>query len=135
NKWLGAWISGMVLPAQDRNLGNLAVTEVTVNSYNEQDLTCQKYEIITHDKAHLDTFEVQHTSQISSEPKYQKYIINFLGNNGCYEELISEMKEDARDLQANVVGFNLRGVGQSTGKVTSKQDIVIDGVAQVQRLL
>jgi hypothetical protein len=45
------------------------------------------------------------------------------------------MKSDARELKCDVIGFNLRGVSQSTGKPRSKNDLVTDGIAQVQRLL
>lgn len=135
NKLLGEWVGTMVLPAQKGNFKYLAVRDKTVSNYNETDLICRKYEVITHDKAHLDTFEVTHKSQENMDPKYQKYIISFVGNGMCYEVIIAEMKEDAKALKANVVGFNLRGVGQSTGKAKSSGDLVIDGIAQVQRLL
>lgn len=135
NKLLGALVGSLVLPAQNDNFDYLAVRDDTVNNYNEDDLVCEKHEIITHDDAHLDTFEIKHKSQEHIEPQYQKYIINLVGNGMCYEHIIDDMKEDAKALKANVVGFNLRGVGQSTGRAKSKEDLVTDGIAQVQRLL
>lgn len=135
NKWLGEWVGGLVLPAQNDNFDHLAVRDDTVSTYNEDNLTCEKHEVITHDEAHLDTFEIKHNSQENIDPKYQKYIINLVGNGMCYEHIIHDMKEDANALKANVIGFNLRGVGQSTGKAKSRDDLVTDGIAQVQRLL
>lgn len=135
NKLLGGFVSNLILPAQNGNFDHLVVTDDTVSNYNEGSLICEKHEVITHDAAHLDTFEVKHTAQANIDPKYQKYIINFVGNGMCYEHIIDDMKEDAEVLQANVVGFNLRGVGKSTGKAESKDDLVADGIAQVQRIL
>ncbi|WP_298624550.1 alpha/beta fold hydrolase, partial [uncultured Legionella sp.] len=135
NKLLGEWVGSLVLPAQNDNFDYLAVRDDTARRYNEDELVCEKHEIITHDDVHLDTFEVKHKSQEQIDPQYQKYIINLVGNGMCYEHIIDDIKEDAKVLKANVVGFNLRGVGQSTGKAKSKEDLVTDGIAQVQRLL
>lgn len=135
NKLFGELVSGLVLPAQNDNFDDLTVTDDTVTHYNEENLTCEKHEVITHDKAHLDTFEIKHAAQANIDPKFQKYIINLVGNGMCYEHIIDDMKEDAKALQANVVGFNLRGVGKSTGKAKSRDDLVADGISQVQRLL
>ena len=135
NKLLGEWVGSLVLPAQNDNFDYLAVSDYTASRYNEDELVCEKHEIITHDDVHLDTFEVKHKSQEQIDPQYQKYIINLVGNGMCYEHIIDDIKEDAKALKANVVGFNLRGVGQSTGKAKSKEDLVTDGIAQVQRLL
>lgn len=135
NKLLGESVGSLVLPAQNADFDHLAVSDGIVGYCNEGDLTCEKHEVITHDGEHLDTFEVKHKSQENIDPKYQKYIINFVGNGMCYEHIIGDIKEDAKALKANVVGFNLRGVGQSTGKAKSREDLVTDGIAQVQRLL
>lgn len=135
NKLVGEFVSSLVLPAQQENFDYMAVNDDKVSLYNEDDLICEKHEVITHDEAHLDTFEVRHQSQEHLEPEHQEYIINLVGNGMCYEGIINEMKNDARDLKTNVIGFNLRGVGQSTGKVKSKDDLVTDGIAQVERLL
>ncbi|WP_304607458.1 alpha/beta fold hydrolase [Legionella sp. MW5194] len=139
NKALGEWVSTIVLPAQNMKFSQTLVTDENVSHYNYNDndikLTCKKHTVITHDNAQLDTFEIKHNAQKDTAPQYQKYIINLLGNGMCYEEIIGEMREDAQALQANVVGFNLRGVRQSQGKPKSKNDLVTDGIAQVQRLL
>lgn len=131
NKLLGRLVGSLVLPAQDMH--RLSISNVGV--FNEDDLTCEQHGVITHDGAHLDTFEVVHKSQESLSPTQQKYIISLVGNGMRYEDIIGEMKSDAKALNANVVGFNLRGVGQSTGRTKSKDDLITDGIAQVQRLL
>lgn len=135
NKLLGETVGNLILPAQTINFDALEVTDANVGRYNNTNLTCEKHEVITQDGVHLDTFEVKHASQSTIEPKYQKYIISFVGNASCFEDNIDEMKEDAYALQANVVGFNFRGVGKSTSKAKSKDELVADGVAQVQRIL
>jgi hypothetical protein len=135
NKLIGEFAGSLVLFAQRDDFKHLAVTDDNVADYNTYDLTCQKYEVITHDEVHLDTLEIRHKSQENLDPRYQSYIINAVGAAMAYEQIINEMKADAHELEVNVVGFNFRGVGQSTGKATSKDDLVIDGIAQVQRLL
>ncbi len=135
NKLLGDQVGGMILPAQNIKFDHLAINDELVNYLNEDNLTCEKHAVITHDEILLDTLEVQHVSQKNIQPKYQKYVINFVGNGMCYEHIVNEMKADAEQLQANVVGFNLRGVGQSQGRATSKDNLVTDGIAQIQRLL
>lgn len=137
NKLFGELVGGLVLPAQNENYDSFKVTDHKVSDYNEdnQTLTCEKYNVITYDEAQLDTFEVKHAVQKNTAPEHQKYIINLVGNGMCYEHITVDMLEDAEALQANVVGFNHRGVGQSTGKAKSSNDLVIDCIAQVQRLL
>lgn len=135
NKLLGAFVGSLVLPAQNMEFYHLKVDEKTFCKHDHLDLIGEKHEIITHDDAHLDTFEVKHTSQEHLAPQYQKYIINLVANAMCYEQIIEDMKKDAKALNAHVVGFNFRGVGCSTGKAESKEDLVTDGIAQVQRLL
>lgn len=135
NKLLGGFISNLILPAQRKNFEAFAINDDMINEFERDGSEATKFEVITHDQAHLDTLEVKHHLQKNMAPMYQKYIINFVGNGMCYEHIIEEMLEDMNDLQANVVGFNLRGVGRSTGKATSSEDLVTDGIAQVQRLL
>ncbi|MBL7480582.1 protein SidB [Legionella bononiensis] len=133
NKLAGRTISGLVLPAQNEDFSRWKITDAS--RYNTDQISCEQHKVITHDGAELDTFEVTPESQKKVEPKYQKYIINFVGNGMCYEDIVDEMQQDAVDLDANIVGFNLRGVGQSSSRALSKDDLVTDGIAQVQRLL
>ncbi len=53
----------------------------------------------------------------------------------CYEEIQNTMRNDANELKCNVIGFNYRGVIKSKRSPRSKEDLITDGIAQVQRLL
>lgn len=140
NKLLGAWVGRLVLPAQNKVSDNFQVESFILNynsgnGYNEKELAIEWHKIITHDDANLDTIEITHKSQELIETQYKKYIINFPGNNSLYQNMFHQMEDDARALKANVVGFNFRGVAKSTSRATSTEDLVTDGIAQVQRLL
>lgn len=135
NKLIGELVGGWVLPAQNNDFICPEISEDIICNDNKIGLTFERHRVITHDAAHLDTFEITHNSQTKLNPKYQKYIINLVGNGTCYEQIINTMKQDASDLGVNVIGFNFRGVGKSTGKTTSKDNLFTDATAQVQRLL
>ncbi|MCX7115981.1 MAG: hypothetical protein NTW08_08765 [Gammaproteobacteria bacterium] len=99
------------------------------------DLQYDIHTIITHDDASLDTMEIAHVSQTAQSVQDKKYLINFCGMSGSYQDIFSELQSEAYRLQCNVVGFNYRGVLFSRGQALSKDELVIDGIAQVQRLL
>lgn len=136
NRWLGKKVGELVLPAQTEDVlpcpSNLSTAF--------RDIEFIKHLVVTHDQCYLDTIEIEHASQKIKPVWEQNYLINFLGNAGLYEEdfNLNEMQNDANQLQCNVVGFNYRGVGESktTGKFAqSIEDLVVDGIAQVNRLL
>ena len=52
----------------------------------------------------------------------------------CYERGVNELKLSGCT-RCNVVGFNYRGVRDSTSAPECQDDLVTDGIAQVQRLL
>lgn len=135
NKSLGERVGKIILPAQTSNFDSNI--DKDIEYAREPHLSYTKYQVKTHDGAVLDTLEIQHVSQNDEniDPQYQKYLINFVGNADCYENNFYDMRNDAKALETNVVGFNLRGVSQSTGKAKSRDDLVTDGIAQVQRLL
>lgn len=141
NRLLGEWVGSIVLLAQG-DFNEEKINDIDVKSHNDDELYCEKYKVITHDEAHLDTFEIKHESQVRLAPKYQKYIINMVGNGMCYEQILDDMKNDAKTLQSNVIGFNFRMVAGSVDeskkekiRVKSQAELIIDGIAQVQRLL
>lgn len=136
NKLVGARIGKKVLPAQDFPKVGIKLDLSPDNNNNASEkLAYEKYEVLTHDGVHLDTLEVKLQLPLASPGGSPKYIINLLGNAARYELAIDDMKRDAQELQANVVGFNFRGVGASTGRAKSANDLLVDGIAQVQRLL
>ncbi len=140
-KYVGNWLFGekiskKVLPAQGFDFSQLGVKAIPDYSVlNTPSLSYQKHTVITHDGAELDTLEITQNAQMERPPEQQKYIISFPGNLECYETKHVEMAKDATELNCHVVGFNYRGVRESTGSVQSKHDLVTDGIAQVQRLL
>ncbi len=139
NKLFGGLVSHLVLSAQKRNhsMGEVTIDEAAVDAFNKKmNQQYEKHQVITYDKAQLDTLEIKYVPNNEEiATKDQMYIINLVGNGMCYEDIIDEMSEDANVLKANVVGFNFRNVKQSTGQPKSAKDLVTDGIAQVQRLL
>lgn len=95
----------------------------------------QQHTIIAHDDTRLDTLEITPVSIDHTDSKYKKYIIYFTDKKVLYEDTIEALKSDAIEFQSNVIGFNYRGVGKSTGCPTSSYDFVIDGIAEVEWLL
>lgn len=91
--------------------------------------------ISTHDHALLETLEIGHCSQNNLNDERRSFVIYFPDNHETLHSLISQMQDDALALERNVIGFNYRSVGQSTGHLKSAQDLWVDGLAQVQRLL
>lgn len=133
NKLLGRLVSHAVLPAQDFFEFTEGKYDVDCLNRKNPTLIHECHTIVTHDGAELDAIEIWPNAQEGTKP--QKYIVNFVGNGCSYEEIIDEMQADAEALNINVVGFNFRGVSKSTGCARSAEDLVTDGIAQVQRLL
>lgn len=137
-KLVAALVGRSVLPAQNRDCSKWKITKEDLTQLNAEGnfLIYKKYAVNTNtDGITLDTFEVKHYSQVDLDPESQRYIINFVGNGMCYEYYGSDIQRDAFELKANVIGFNFRGVSESTGRTQSKDNLVADGITQVQRLL
>ena len=115
-------------------LPNLMKSPVDVR---DDGVNLSKHTIVTYDNCELDTLEINCSDEknISLNEGDKTYIINFVGNGMCYEMIAQEMVDDAKALACNVIGFNQRGVGRSTGRAWSKGNLVTDGIAQVQRLI
>jgi pimeloyl-ACP methyl ester carboxylesterase len=139
--WLfGGLISRLVLQAQDCGYNHQYKNHIPseVERINQEgNLAAERFSVLTHDAATLDTLEIRSKEEKTAPvpPHEQKYIIQLLGNAQCCEQAINDAEEDAKALNCNVVLFNHRGVSQSTSKPYSKNDLVTDGIAQVQRLL
>ncbi len=127
--WLiGEALSKLILPAQSMGLPSSF-------NYPKDGKNLAYHKVILQDGTNLDTIEYSHPSQQSKPASDKTYIINFLGNATMYEDVCSQFESDSNKLQCNVVGFNFRGVGRSRGVPKSKNDLVEDAIAQVQRLL
>ncbi|MCR9191950.1 MAG: hypothetical protein NXI01_04750 [Gammaproteobacteria bacterium] len=111
------------------------VTQTTAVLIPDKALTHKKHTIITHDDAELETLELNPVSLQKTPIEKQTYIINFLGNADIYQHYYDEMKCEAKLYNANIIGFNYRGVLNSKKAPQSQDDLITDGIAQVQRLL
>lgn len=131
---VGEPIGELVLPAQWRQPQTITENKITqVENYNA--VTIDGGFIYTHDEAALDTIEII-PNQIQEVPiEKRRFIIKFNGNGGQYQDLFENYANDAQTLNAAVIGFNYRGVGQSIKAPKVFQDLITDGIAQVQRLL
>lgn len=87
--------------------------------------------ITTFDGAQLDTIEIKQQEQ----DEEQSYIIYFRGNAELYQETLDEILEDCRKTNCNAIAFNYRGVGNSSGLALEANNLITDGIAQVERLL
>lgn len=138
NSLIGKWVGSLVLPAQEVPLRNESPTELVFNS-DSHSYYPEEICVVTHDQVKLSTLEFvkpKNESKISE----QKYVIHFLGNGVNYLDFFKGRKELVFENQnVNTVFFDYRGVQKSSsnGKTvaSSKKDLVIDGIAQVQRLL
>lgn len=147
NRLSGTALGKLALTAQQIDFTEVQIPDPTL--LNTVELRHERHTVVTHDGAALDTIEIQHVSQQALSPVYQKYVISFNCNFKCYEQLIQELQVDAKELETNIIGFNYRGVSQSksnaypdiaevnptTDHARKFQDLVTDGIAQVQRLL
>lgn len=129
NLIFGGLLGSAILQAQSYD--HKAVAE---NS--EQDgLIVQSGMVNTHDGVSLNTTEVKPDCYKDTPESEQRYIIILGGNGWTLQGILSDIKQEAGKLQCNIVGFNPRGVAGSTGRTRSQKHLIIDGIAQVQRLL
>lgn len=64
----------------------------------------------------------------------QKWVIRFNGRNGFYENNLLRSQSIGQDLDANILVFNYRGVGESKGILSKPEELVMDGEACVRYL-
>ncbi|OGT46447.1 MAG: hypothetical protein A3E83_00870 [Gammaproteobacteria bacterium RIFCSPHIGHO2_12_FULL_41_20] len=120
----GKKVGNLVFLAQNRPLEQVELPELS------KFLSRKKIKIITHDHAELDTMEIQNENNTEG-----KYIVYFPGATATMESALEFTQEYAQQFQCHVVIGNFRGVQYSAGKAKSMQDLVTDGIAQVQRLI
>lgn len=131
---IGRSIGQLVLPAQmydAQDISQFQLNEIA-DLFN---LSINMGGVGTHDEAILDTIEMNPRSNEMCSMQEKRFIIKFNGNAAQYQDLLEEYGRDANQLNVSVIGFNYRGVGNSTKVANSFQDLVTDGIAQVQRLL
>ncbi|VEB34824.1 sidB homolog, substrate of the Dot/Icm system [Legionella sainthelensi] len=127
-------IGKLVLPAQWREPKILG--EITLIQFaHANGLVIQGGYVGTHDSAVLDTIELKPKTESNTSLKNQHYIIKFNGNGMFYQDALYNYAYDANQLNLTIIGFNYRGVGNSKKTPETFQDLVTDGIAQVQRIL
>jgi len=141
-KWLvtrlaGTAVGRMILGAQ--NIQAAPMSEHQVADWLQGNgLAGMQYTVTTDDHATLDTLEIR--PQALDNVMQRPYIINFLGSAQHYQDnlyfpLLDMIRDDARQQHCTVIAFNYRNVVGSTKAPSSFEDLVTDGIAQVQRLL
>jgi len=131
SKLFGRKIGRMILWAQRSPVKDKILDKVDLSGIH-----VEHFYVRTWDGAMLDGIEVKDTSQDNRDnPDADKVLVILGGRKARYENLLPEIIRDARMLGCTVVGFNLRGVGKSTGIPLSRDDLVTDGFSQVDRLL
>ena len=87
----------------------------------------------TSDHATLNGVELK--GQIEGEAANEKYIVFFMPNGALWEELLPKLKTIQQQSGANVVCYNYRGVGASTGTFSSEAPLINDGVEIINALI
>ena len=96
---------------------------------------CERLSLQTQDGAVLDAMAIYQNSESQEQnPADQKWIILFNPNGMTYEENLHFAHDYGQKVGANVLVFNYRGVGDSTGHPTCGEDLVQDGLRCVQHL-
>ena len=90
--------------------------------------------IASTDNAILNGIELR-AQRLTQKPEDQKWIIYLHKNASSWEKEHHFLAKLAKDVGANVLSCNYRGVGLSTGFPTGDQDLIADGDAMVQHLL
>ena len=86
----------------------------------------------TSEHKHLDTVTLTPPNFRSN--KKQKVIVVFNPNAALWQDMLPDMINWARDLDAKVVGFNYRGVGHSESKPKKSLDLIRDGIELVEHI-
>lgn len=135
SRLIGGSVGKLIISAQN----NPELKVEAVRLYNQfiadkkSIISVDRLNIQTHDGASLDTVEVKLSGD--QDGSQRPYIIFIGGVGSCYERSLGVMADLAESINAISIGFNLRGVCESTGAAYSKNDSITDGIAQVQRLL
>ena len=132
---LGWLIGQAVLPATNMDFNNLWHPRPRAGEKLNGVSSFSYPEIETSDGARLDTLELVSPKQALKSPSEQHYVIFFNGNGMDLADNVSDAVGYMREGDFNTVMFNYRGVGGKGAKPLSSNDLITDGIAQVQRLL
>lgn len=100
----------------------------------------QEFDLKTSDGATINGMAIFKGSELKTEflaksAGNQKWIIRFNGRNGLYETNLLRSQSIGKDLDANILVFNYRGVGDSKGILAKPEDLITDGEACIRYLL
>lgn len=88
------------------------------------------------DNRKMDTLEIKNIVEKDLPKENQRYLLYFPGNNSCYENDINHLIDSAINIGCNVIGFNYyEDIEKNTIIENPVKDVIINGIAQVQRLL
>lgn len=132
---LGWLIGQAVLPAtnMDFNPAWYPRSRLEIPPYGVSSISYP--EIETSDGARLETLELISPEQALKSPSEQHYVIFFNGNGMDLTDSLGDALGYMHEGHFNTVMFNYRGVGGLGAKPLSSDDLITDGIAQVQRLL
>lgn len=128
HKLAGEFVTKKILLSLSRNIEDREIERS--GQWEVPKLEVSRFPLKTRDGAVLDTSEIY--------PKltpHQLYIVQFCGTRFSYTEEIDALTGQAMQLQAHVIAFDYRGVNKSQKMPNCANDLIQDGIAQVQRLL
>lgn len=110
------------------------------DEFLEKSPLAKNVKLTTFDDAELDgialfTSKAEQKKFESGEAEDQKWIILANGNAELYEFALDDSTRVGEDMQANVLTFNYRGVGESQGYPHKMDDLITDADTCVQYLL
>jgi len=132
NRAVGSRLLPIVLPASGDKRMKVPFTPPPAR---ETPVSFDNLKIKTWDGALLDTVQITPDSQQDVPMNERHFVITLPGNGMSYTDYYAQMMDDIDALACTMIGFNYRSVGNSSGQVRSKNDLVVDGIAQVQRLI
>ena len=129
-------VSAAILPAAFLFKAKDEELQSRRNSFFKWNASCaEQVTIRTADGADLDNYVIKSKSQQDLPPAQQKWVVFFNGNAMCVENDFDNLSLISKEAKVNVLSGNYRGVGRSTGRASSSDDLVLDGEALVQYLL
>lgn len=121
-------------PAPEKFAGNdneLLLQNMKFESYSTGEVDFNELQVKSTDGSILDTIDIVPFNK-GEKPVH---VINIFGAVDSFEQNMDYMKEQSERLGVVNVGFNVPGVGRSTGTLDSKHSAIKAGVAQVIRLV
>ena len=122
--FLGYMLSYLTLPGLRRPLPPKSEVDQTIGATGAEPVT-----ILGHGNT-LTGGEIKLSGYLLENQKgSKKWIVYFLPNRGLAEASLKLAKNMSEELNANVLVFNYRGFGNSTGHPSGADDLVDDGAA------